>query len=102
MLVEFSIVHLSPAESKSANVARIIDLVDKSGLPYKFGPMATVVEGEWDEVMALIKRCHETALEGAPRLITSIKIDDRPGKPNDRLSHKTKSVQEKLGREVKT
>ena len=81
MLVQFSIVPLAKGESISGQVARILDLVDGSGLPYRLTPMGTIVEGGWDEVMALVGQCHREALRDAPRALTTITIDDRPGKP---------------------
>lgn len=81
-------------------IAKVLKIVDESGLPYKANPMGTVIEGEWDQVMALIKKCHQEVLKGSPRLVTSISIDDRPGKP-DRITEKLKSVERRLGKEVK-
>jgi uncharacterized protein (TIGR00106 family) len=100
MLVQFSIVPLGVGESVSKGVAEVIRIVDESGLPYKTNPMGTVVEGGWDEVMALVRKCHEEALRGARRVLTSISIDDRPGKA-DRITEKIKSVEKSLGREIK-
>ncbi len=100
MLVQFSVVPLGTGESISEGVTEVIRIVDESGLPYKTNPMGTVVEGEWDEVMALIRKCHDEALRGARRVLTSISIDDRPGKP-DRITGKVQSIEKKLGREVR-
>jgi uncharacterized protein (TIGR00106 family) len=100
MLVQFSIVPIGTGESISEHVAEVIRVVDESGLPYRTNPMGTVVEGGWDEVMALIKKCNEEVLRGASRVLTSISIDDRPGKP-DRITEKVKSVEKRLGREIK-
>ena len=100
MLVQFSIVPLAKGESISGQVARILDLVDGSGLPYRLTAMGTIVEGEWDEVMALIGKCHREALKEAPRALTTVIIDDRPGK-TDRITEKIRSVETKLGRELR-
>ena len=100
MLAQFTIVPLGVGESVGAAVAEVIRIIDESGLPYRTNPMGTVVEGEWDDVMTLIRRCHDEALRGAARVLTSISIDDRPGKP-DRISEKIKSVEKRLGREIK-
>lgn len=100
MLVQFSIVPVGTGESISEHVAEVIRIVDESGLPYRTNPMGTVVEGEWNEVMDLIARCHRRALERSPRVLTSISIDDRPGKP-DRITGKIESVEKRLGRPVK-
>jgi uncharacterized protein (TIGR00106 family) len=100
MLVQFSIVPLGSGDSISKDVGEIIRLVDESGLPYRTNPMGTVMEGEWEDVMTLIRKCHEEVLRHASRVLTSITIDDRPGKP-DRIIEKIKSVEKKLGREIK-
>lgn len=101
MLVSFSVSPLGKGESVSEFVAPIIDIIEKSGLPNKTNPMGTVVEGSWDEVMELVKKCHDAVLDNSARVITNIKIDDRPGKPN-RMEGKIKSVEEKLGRKINT
>ena len=100
MLVEFSIVPLGAGESVSGQVARVIDLVDRSGLPYRVNPMGTVVEGDWDEVMALIRKCHEVVRSQGLRTLTTLRIDDRPGR-GGRLEGKIASVERHLGRSVK-
>lgn len=100
ILVEFSLTPLDKGESLSKYVARSIDIVDKSGLPYKLGPMGTCVEGEWDEVFDLIKKCFEKMKEDCRRISILIKVDYREGK-SGRLEGKIKSVEEKLGIEVK-
>lgn len=101
MLVEFSILPIGKGESMGEEISKVLRIVDESGLPYRANPMGTVVEGEWDEVMALVKRCHEEVLKAAPRVVSAISIDDRPGKPMDRLTEKIRSVEKRLGREVK-
>ena len=100
MLVEFSVIPVGGGESIGGEIAKVLDMVDKSGLPYRANPMGTVIEGEWDEVMALIKRCHEAVLRDGVRVFTSITIDDRPGKPG-RITEKLASVERRLGREIR-
>jgi len=81
-------------------VARALEIVDKSGLPYKFTPMGTIVEGEWNEVLELIRRCHQAVGEVAPRVITRIVIDDRRGRTG-LIESKVRSVEREVGRELK-
>ncbi len=99
MLTEFSIIPIGKGESLGDQIAKVLQIVDDSGLPYKANPMGTVVEGDWDQVMALIKKCHNEMLKDSGRLVTSITIDERTGKPN-RIEEKIKSVEKRLGREV--
>jgi uncharacterized protein (TIGR00106 family) len=101
MLAEFSIIPVGKGESLGDAIAEVIRVIDDSGLPYKSNPMGTVVEGDWDEVMALIKKCHDEAIKKAPRLLSRINIDLRPSKPKDRLTGKLESVEKRLGRKLK-
>ncbi len=96
ILVEFSIVPLEKGASVSPVVARVLRIVAQSGISYKANPMGTVLEGEWDRVMGIIKECHQEVMKEADRAVTSIKIDDRKGK-GERIEKKLESVEQKLG-----
>lgn len=82
-------------------VARCLDLVDRSGLPYRLNPMGTVVEGTFDEVMGLIARCHKAVAKDCERVSTIIKIDDRKG-AKGQIERKVATVEAILGRKLKT
>jgi uncharacterized protein (TIGR00106 family) len=62
--------------------------------------MGTVIEGEWDEIMKLIKKCHMSVMNSVERAVTTISIDDRKGKPN-RLDQKVKSIEKRIGKSLK-
>ena len=79
MLAAFSITPLGAGDSVSASVADAVRLVRESGLPNETNAMFTNVEGEWDEVMSLIKACVLKVGESAPRVSVVIKLDHRPG-----------------------
>ncbi len=100
MLAEFSIIPIGIGSSIGDQVAEVLKIVDKSGLPYKINPMGTVVEGEWDEILRLIKKCHQSVLRGGERVVTTIAIDDRKGKPN-RIEKKVKSIEKRIGKALK-
>ena len=100
MLVEFSIVPVGVGSSIGDQLAEVLKIVDASGLPYKVNPMGTVIEGQWDEVMRLIKKCHNTVMKRGERAITTLSIDDRKGKPN-RIEQKVKSIERRLGKTLK-
>lgn len=100
MLASFSVVPLDKGEKLGAHVAGIISLIDESGLDYRMGPMETTVEGGYDEVMDLVKRCHMAMRGVSSRVITSIKIDDREG-ASGRIGGKIADVEKALGRKVK-
>ena len=101
VLLEFSMSPFDKGASLSEYVARSLDIVDKSGLPYQLTPMGTIVEGEWDEVMALVTACFNTMRKDCERISTSMKIDYRSGK-SGRLKSKVEAVESKLGRTLST
>jgi uncharacterized protein (TIGR00106 family) len=100
MLVEFSVVPLGAGASVSPQIARVFKIVSESGVSYKANPMGTVLEGEWDEVMGVVKRCHDEVMKDSERVLTSIKIDDRKGR-GQRIEKKLESVEQKLGMKLK-
>lgn len=101
MLVEFSMIPMGTGDSISEEVAKVVDLIDKSGLNYRTHAMGTLVEGTWDECMGLVKQCHDKLRGSAPRVYTRIVIDDRDGNKS-LMDRKVESVEKKLGREIKT
>ncbi len=100
-MLEFSMTPLDKGESVSEYVARSIDIIDKSGLPYRLNPMGTVIEGEFEEVMGIVRQCYERMSQDCGRISTVIKIDYRKGK-SGRLDSKIESVKKRLGRDIKS
>jgi uncharacterized protein YqgV (UPF0045/DUF77 family) len=80
VLLEFSMSPFGKGESLSPYVARSLDIIDRSGLPYQLTPMGTILEGEWNEV---------------------IKIDYRAGR-GGRMQTKIEAIEDKLGRKLAT
>jgi uncharacterized protein (TIGR00106 family) len=101
VLIEFAMSPLSRGESVSSFVARSLDIIDKSGLPYQLTSMGTIIEGEWEQVMAVVTACHKIMSTDCDRISTTIKIDYRAG-ASGRLTSKIKSVEQKLGRKLST
>lgn len=99
MLVEFSIVPIGKGVSLGKDVAKVLRIIDRSGLPYKINPMGTVVEGRWEELMGLIRKCHNAVLKDGERVLTTIKIDDRKRRTG-MIEGKVKSVEQKMGKEL--
>ena len=95
MIAAFSITPLGGSDSVSEPVARAVRLVRDSGLPNETNAMFTNVEGDWDEVMALIKACVMEVGSVAPRVSVVIKIDHRPG-VTDGISSKLTSLESHL------
>jgi uncharacterized protein (TIGR00106 family) len=95
MIAAFSITPLGVGEGVSEPVAEAVRLVRASGLPNETNAMFTNVEGEWDDVMALIKACVMKVAESAPRVSVVIKLDHRPGTV-DALHHKVQAIEAHL------
>jgi uncharacterized protein (TIGR00106 family) len=95
MLCAFSISPIGVGESVSAEVAEVVRLVRESGLANETNAMFTNVEGDYDEVMALIRACVMKVAESAPRVSVVIKIDHRRGVTNA-LEHKVEAVERRL------
>ena len=101
-LVEFSMFPTEKTESKSAFVARVLDIVDRSGLAYQLTPMGTIIEGETvEEVLSVINQAYEELQKDCGRVYSSIKIDWRNGSVG-RLNNKVTSVENALGRKLKS
>ncbi|HDY68281.1 MAG: MTH1187 family thiamine-binding protein [Candidatus Scalindua sediminis] len=100
MIANFSIVPIGKENSLSTQVAEVLKIVDESGINYKLHSMGTILEGDWDKILRLIRKCHKRMLENSDRVLTTITIDDRKGK-SGRIVGKVKSVERKLGKELK-
>src|SRR5690349_16832520 len=79
MIVAFSVTPLGTGESVGDLVAEAVRVVRDSGLPNRTDAMFTTVEGEWDEVMAVVKRAVDAVAAKAPRVSLVLKADVRPG-----------------------
>ena len=99
VLVEFSMSPLDKGVSVSPYVARSIEIIADSGLPYRLGPMGTCIEGEWDEVMQVVRACYERMAQDCERITCSVKIDARAG-ASGRLAGKVNKIESPLGRDV--
>ncbi|WP_457207834.1 thiamine-binding protein [Nocardioides sp. P5_C9_2] len=97
MLVAFSISPTSsdPSGSVTEAVAAAIRVVRESGLPNRTDSMFTTVEGEWDEVMAVVKRAVDVVADASPRVGLVLKADIRPGY-DGQLTAKVERIEEAL------
>ncbi len=95
MIAAFSITPLGVGDSVGDVVAGAVRIVRDSGLPNETNAMFTNVEGDWDQVMDVIRRCVEHVGEHAPRVSVVIKIDHRPGVEGG-LTSKVESVERHL------
>lgn len=101
VLLEFTMSPLGKGESVSAYVARILDLVERSGVPYQLTPMGTILEGEWADVMAVVTACFEALRADCDRVSVQVRVDYRKG-PAGRLRSKVETVERRLGRKLST
>ena len=101
ILLEFSMFPTSMGESKSAYVARILDIIDQSGVAYQLTPMGTILEGEWDQVNAVVTGCFKALEKDCDRISINIRVDYRAG-TNSRLKSKVESVEKIVGRTLST
>lgn len=101
MLAELSVIPIGKENSISPFVAKIVTIIDESGLDYRMNAMATVVEGEMDQVLDLIRKCHGAAMKDVERVLIRVVIDDRQDKASPRLDKKLVSIEEKIGKSLK-
>jgi len=104
VLLEFSMFPTSgecrDGASVSAYVSRIIDMVDRSGVPYQLTPMGTIVEtGSVEEALAIVQKAYDVLGEDCERVYSALKLDIRKRKAG-RLKGKIDSVKRELGREI--
>lgn len=96
MIVAFSVAPSGgDSDSVSEAVAAAVRVVRESGLPNETNAMFTNVEGEWDEVMDVVRRAVEAASANASRVSLVLKADIRPGHTGQ-LREKVRRVEEHL------
>lgn len=95
-LMAFSIIPLDKGPSFSRHVAEILGIVEKSGLDYRLNPMDTVVEGRWDDLIALLNECFRHLEQESERISLHVRFDHRKG-VSGALEGKIRSVEEKTG-----
>ncbi len=100
MLLELAIVPLARGPSLSSDVADLVKIIDSSGLDYRLTPAGTVIEGDWDRLLDVAKRCHLEMRKRTKRVITFMKVDDYDERTG-RLSGMLESVEKKVGRPIK-
>ena len=95
MIVAFSVAPMTGGGSVSEQVAAAVRVVRESGLPNRTSSMFTEIEGEWDEVMDVVKRATEAIAADAARVSLVLKADIRPGH-TDMLHAKVRRVEDAL------
>ncbi len=100
MMVHLSVLPVGEEVHLSEPIAKAVKIVHDSGLDYRLTPMGTLIQGEWREVMNVVKKCHEAVRKNHDRVITQIKIDDHKDGKQD-FDDKVKAVEEKAGAEFR-
>lgn len=95
MLAEFS-VYPTDETHMSKDVAKMVEMLEEGGVNYRLGPLGTAVEGDWETVMGVIRRCHEAMLDSHSRVVTTITIDHRKDQPHH-LDDMVAAVERHLG-----
>ena len=101
VLLEFAMAPAGQGESMSRHVARIVDLIDRSGVTYQLTPMGTILEGDWDQVMGVVTDCFRALQADCPRITMNMKVDYRAGS-DSRLRSKIDAVEGHVGRKLRT
>jgi uncharacterized protein (TIGR00106 family) len=100
MLLEFSVIPLGRGRSISADVADLVKIIDASGLDYRLTAAGTILEGSWEQIMDVARKCHAEMRKKTERVVTFIKVDDYAGRTG-RLTAAIASVETKVGKALK-
>ena len=100
MLMELSINPLGRGTHLSKDLGEILKIIDASGIPYYLTPSGTCIEGDWDEVMGVVKRCHQQARSLSTHVMTTLRIEDEEG-ATDKLNENIEAVERAAGRPLK-
>lgn len=95
MLIAFSVTPLGVGEGVGEIVAEAVRVVRASGLPNQTDSMFTMIEGDWDEVLAVVKSAVDAVAARAPRVSLVLKADIRPG-VTDGLTSKVETIERYL------
>ena len=101
VLLEFAMNPPDRGTGLAPYVARILDVIDRSGVSYQLTPMGTILEGEFDVVMNVVGDCFRALEPDCPRIGMNLKMDYRSG-TQSRLKSKVEAVEKELGRKLKT
>jgi len=95
VIVELSIFPLGAPGGLSGPVSRALEVIRASGLPHQLTPMGTCIEGDYDQVMAVVGQCFHALEPDFERLYMTVKADWRRGREGG-LDQKTRSVRDRL------
>lgn len=104
MLFELSIIPIGRESHLSNEIAKVLEEIEASRLPYVLTPTGTCIEGAWKEVMPLVEKCHNKVRAISPHVVTNIKIEDdvEDEGQGSKLERNILSVEEKVGHRLRT
>jgi uncharacterized protein (TIGR00106 family) len=100
MVLELTIIPRGSGSSSSNTIADLVKIIESSGLDYQMTAFGTLLEGTWDQLMDIAKRCHVEARSNSKRVLTLMRIDDY-GDRTSEIRGAVSRVEEKLGHPVK-
>ena len=100
MLLELSVIPLGRGRSISTDVADMVRIIDASGLDYRLTAAGTILEGSWDQLIDVARKCHTEMRKKTERVVTFMKVDDYADRTG-RLTAAVASVEAKVGKAVK-
>jgi len=100
MLLELSVIPLGRGRSISADIADLVKIIDTSGLDYRLTAAGTILEGSWEQLMDLARKCHTEMRKKTERVVTFMKVDDY-AEHTGRLTAAVASVEKKVGKPLK-
>jgi uncharacterized protein (TIGR00106 family) len=96
VMLDFCVVPIGVGVSVSEYVAECQRVLEEAGLSHQMHPYGTVVEGDWDDVFAALRTCHERVHAlGAPRISTSLRLGTRVDRAQS-MADKLESVQRRM------
>jgi uncharacterized protein (TIGR00106 family) len=101
VLLEFAMNPPDRGNGLAEYVARILDVIDRSGVTYQLTPMGTLLEGSYDDVMKVVGDCFRALEPDCPRIGMNLKMDYKPGNES-RLKSKVEAVEKHVGRKLRT
>ncbi len=101
MLAHVTFTPVGTGEETKELLAKAAKLIEKSELDYQLTSLGTLLEGDWDEVMAIIRKCHDEIKGFAERVVTNIIVDDRKDL-SSRLTKNALEIEYAVGNALRT
>lgn len=100
MILELTIIPIGHEHSMSSILAKLVEIIEGSGLDYRMTAFGTLIEGSWDQLIGLARECHFEARKESGRVLTMMRLDDY-GERTGEIQGAVIRVEQKLGRAVK-